>query len=207
MTPTQLDSHANMVVVGKYATIINQSGKIANLRTFSSDCSKLEAVPIIDAVVEYDCPHTLETFILVVQNGLYVHSMMNNLIPPFVMIEAGLKVNDVPKIHIDRQKLTNEIHCIVSTADNNGTEVRIPMQLDVIFSYFTMQKLTQEKIDKYEYIETVYLTPDEAEWDTYDEDYSESEDESLDFRGIFDRPPTETKKLLDDSDIYQLQVS
>ena len=48
-----------MVVVGKYATIINQSGKSANVRPFSSDCSKLEAVPIVDAVVEYDIPHTL----------------------------------------------------------------------------------------------------------------------------------------------------
>ena len=34
MTSTQLDSHANMVVVGKYATIINRSGKIADVRHF-----------------------------------------------------------------------------------------------------------------------------------------------------------------------------
>ena len=103
---------------------------------FLSDCSKLEAVPIVDAVVAYDFPHTLETFILVARNGLYVHSMINILIPPFVMREAGFKVNDVPKIHIERQNLTSESHCIVSTADGTGTELRIPMQLDGIFLYF-----------------------------------------------------------------------
>ena len=60
------------------------------MRPFSSDCSKLEAFTIFDAVVAYDRPHTLEKFILVVRNGLYFHSMMNNFIPPFVMREAGL---------------------------------------------------------------------------------------------------------------------
>ena len=63
--------------------------------------------------------------------------MVDNLIPPFVMIEAGLKVNDVPNIHIERQNLTNESHYIMSTSDGNVTEIRIPMQLDGIFSYFT----------------------------------------------------------------------
>ena len=66
MTSTQLYSHSNMVVVGKYATIINRSGNSADVRPFSSDCSKLEAVPIVDAVVAYDFPLALETFILVV---------------------------------------------------------------------------------------------------------------------------------------------
>ena len=56
-----------------------------------------------------------------------MNSIMNILIPPFVMREAVLKVNDVPKIHIERQNLTNESHCIVSTADGNGTNLRIPM--------------------------------------------------------------------------------
>ena len=83
------------------------------MRPLSSDCSKLEAVPIVNAVVAYDFPHTLETLIIFVRNVLYVHSMVNNLIPPFVMREAGLKVNDVPKIHIERQNLTNESHCLV----------------------------------------------------------------------------------------------
>ena len=64
MTSTQLDSHENMVVVVQHATIINLSGKSANVRLLSSDCSKLEAVPIVNAVVAYDFPHTLDTFIL-----------------------------------------------------------------------------------------------------------------------------------------------
>ena len=107
MNSTQIDSNTNMVVVGKYDTIINQSGKSANVRPLLSECYKLEAVPIVDAGVAYDCPHALQTFILIVKNGAYVHSMMNNLIPLFVMRDVGLKVNITPKIHIEGQNLTN----------------------------------------------------------------------------------------------------
>ena len=79
MTSIHLDSHENMVFLVKYATIINQSGKSADVVPFLSDCSKLEAVPINDAVVVYDCSHTLETFILVVRNG----SQIGTYVPKF----------------------------------------------------------------------------------------------------------------------------
>ena len=69
-------------------------------------------------------------------------------------------MNDVPKIHIERQNLTNYIRCIFSTADGNGTELHIPMQLDVILTYFPTQNLAQEEIKNCEYIKTLYLTPD-----------------------------------------------
>ena len=51
---TQLDSHANMVVVGKHATVFGKTGKAADVRPFSNECSKLESIPIVDAAVAYD---------------------------------------------------------------------------------------------------------------------------------------------------------
>ena len=42
------------------------------MRPLFIDCSKLESVPIVEAVVAYDFPHTLEIFKLVVKNGLYL---------------------------------------------------------------------------------------------------------------------------------------
>ena len=136
MTSTQIDSDANMLVLGQHATINNRSGKSDDKRPLTSSCYKLKSVPIVDVVVAYDFPHTFETFILVVRNGLYVHLIMNILIPPFVMREAVLKVYCILSIHIERQNLTNESHCIVSTVDGTGTELQITMQLYGIFSYF-----------------------------------------------------------------------
>ena len=122
------------------------------------------------------------------------------------MREAGLKVNDFPKIYIKRQNLTNESHCTVSTADGNGTELWIPMQLDGIFSYFTTRNITQEEIKNREYINTVYLTPDAAEWDPYDEGYPERENAFFDFRGdLIDLQPKQ-RKVLNDSDIWASSV-
>ena len=123
------------------------------------------------------------------------------------MREAGLKVNDIKKIHIEHKNLTNESHCIVSTADGNGTDIRIPMQLDGIFSYFPTRNITQEEIENCEYINTVHLKPDAAKWDPYDEEYLEREDAFFDFRvDLIDRQPKQ-QNFIDDIDIYELQVS
>ena len=163
LSTTQLDSHANMVVVGNNATIFSNSGKSADVRPFSSKCSKMESVPIVDAAVAYDCPYTLKTYLLTVRNALHVPSMEHNLIPPFIMREAGLIVNDTPKIHTKREDLSRETHCIVATKSDNGVELRIPMKLDGIFSYFVTRALTQDEVDDCESIETVHLTPDASQ--------------------------------------------
>ena len=149
---TQLDSHANMVVVGQQATVFGQSGKSADVRPFSSECSKLESVPIVDAAVAYDCPYSMKTYLLSIRNALYVPSMSHNLIPPFILREAGLIVNDVPRIHTKVEELTNETHCIVARESEVGIDLKIPLKLDGIFSCFNTRKLTSEEIEDCEFI-------------------------------------------------------
>ncbi len=136
---TQLDSHVNMVVVGGHTSVFGCSGKSANVWPFSSDYSKLESVPIVDAAVAYDCPYTMKTYILVGKNALHVPSMEHNLILPFIMREAGLEVNDILKIHTKPEDLSVNTHCIVACADVNGIDLRIPMKLDRIFLVFRLE--------------------------------------------------------------------
>ena len=114
----------------------------------------MTAVPIVDAAVAYEFQYTLKTCILVVKNALNVPSMNHNLAPPFIFREAGLIVNDVPKIHTRKEDLTNETHSIVSKDydDNNGTNLCIHMKLDGIFSYFPTPKTTMSKLENCEYI-------------------------------------------------------
>ena len=111
-TLTQLDSYANMVVEGSHSSVFGHSGKSADVWPFSSDCSKLESVPIVDATMAYDCPYSMTTYILAVKNALHVPSMEHNLVPPFILREAGLVVNDVPKLHTKQDVLSNDTHCI-----------------------------------------------------------------------------------------------
>ena len=177
-TSTHLDSHANMTIAGCHATMINKSEKSADVRPFSKDCSKIIAVPIVDVATEYDFPYSGITYIIIIKNALYVPSMNHNLVPPFIMREAGLIVNDIPRIHTRQEDLTNQTHCIVPMVDGdeNSTNFNIHMKLDGIFSYFPTRKLTMDELEECEYMETVYLIPDADQWNPYDEEYAESED-------------------------------
>ena len=56
----------------------------------------------------------MKTYILTVRNALHVPSMEHNLIPPFIMREAGLVINDVPRIHTRTEDLTNKAYSIVA---------------------------------------------------------------------------------------------
>ena len=87
-------------------------------------------VKIVDAAVQYDYPYTDERFILVICNALYVHSISNNLIPPFMMRKAGIRVNGIPKIHVEDP--TVDDHSLYFPE----TRFRITLALWGVFSYF-----------------------------------------------------------------------
>jgi hypothetical protein len=88
---------------------------------FTPDYEALTQVPIVDAAVLYKCPFSGNKHMLLVRNALHVPEMENNLIPPFVMREAGITVNDTPKIKVREptvddhvsylKKTTSEYHC------------------------------------------------------------------------------------------------
>ena len=98
---TELELHANMAVVGSQAFVFSTSGKTCDVQAFSKEANGMSGVHIVDAAIAYDCPFSGQTFMLVIRNALYVPSMEHNLIPPFIMREAGMEVNECPKIHCD----------------------------------------------------------------------------------------------------------
>ena len=44
---TELDSHANMVVIGAQGTIIQKTGRYADVNAFSSDVGKCQGYPLL----------------------------------------------------------------------------------------------------------------------------------------------------------------
>jgi hypothetical protein len=99
-----LDSHAIMPVVGKHAFVLANTGRTCEVSAFTPDYEPMK-VPIVDAAVVYECPYKHTANILVIRNCLHVPTMINNLIPPFVLREAGVEVNDRPKIHSQEPSL------------------------------------------------------------------------------------------------------
>ena len=71
----ELDSHANMCVVGRNAYVINYSGKTAKVRPLTSSYDALKNVPLVDAIIAYDCQYSEKTYILVLTNALLITTM------------------------------------------------------------------------------------------------------------------------------------
>ena len=80
---TELDSHANMPVVGSESFIISHTGKTTEEHPYSPEY-EVKIIPIVHAAVKYESKYTELEYVLVIRNVLYVPTMNNNLIPPFI---------------------------------------------------------------------------------------------------------------------------
>jgi hypothetical protein len=54
----------------------------------------MERVEIGDVAIAYDDPYSLETYLLVMRNVLLIPSMDHNLLPPFLVREASLFLDE-----------------------------------------------------------------------------------------------------------------
>ena len=123
----ELESHANMVVIGAQGTIIQKTGIYADVNAFSSDVGTLSQLPIVDAAVEYDCPLSGRTILMVARKSLYVESRDHNLVPPFIMREAGLEMDERAKIHTPKpSKEHHSVYC-------REIDLRIPLKIEWVF--------------------------------------------------------------------------
>jgi hypothetical protein len=127
----------------------------------------------VDAAVRYDRDGRM--YILMIRNALYVPSLEYNLLPPFMMREAGVIVRDTPKIHMEEP--TEEDHA--STFPE--TEFRIPYSLTGTFSYFRTTKPTKDEL----------VEPDEVyRWKPHTDAYAKNEEAMMDDAGNA-KPPRE----------------
>ena len=127
---TELDSRANMIVIGNNCYIICLTGEAMDVCPFTPEYESLKKLPLADAALMYTCEYTNEECLFIVRNILYVPSMDFNLIPPFIVREAGVIINDKPKIHVSDKSLDD--HAIIFVKDN----MIIPLKLYSIFLYF-----------------------------------------------------------------------
>lgn len=188
---TELDSHANMPVVGKNAYILAETGKEVEVSPFTPDYKAIQA-PLVDAAIQYDCPYEGKSYILVIRNAIHVPSMNNNLIPPFMMREAGIQVKDVPKIQtLDP---TEDDHAIVF----RETGFRIPLSLWGVFSYFPSTKPTRNSLTSGH--DVYMLTP--INWNPHSDAYAFNEEAMLDWEGNMKDPKSrEVRLVLDDEEM------
>jgi hypothetical protein len=176
----ELDSHADSPVVGIQAHVINYTGSHVTVSGFTDSLGKKKAVPIVDAVVAYDCDMTGDTHLLVLHNALYIPEMTMHLIPPFIMRLAGLLVDECPKFLANNASIKN--HSLFFP----DHDIRIPLHLRGIVSYFPCRRPTKEELNDGSLL-TVNLTPETPEWNPHDEVYGALEAAMVDYKGEIQR--------------------
>ena len=183
----ELDTHANMPVVGRDSYVLSQTGKFAEVNAYDPQ-QGTRSIPIVDAALQYDCPYSGKSYILVLHNALHVATMPHHLIPPFIMREAGIIVNDIPKIQVNDPDVMD--HSIFL----KEIELRIPLHLHGVFSGFTTSKPTTQMINE---CEDVYvITP--PIWNPHETAYAHNEDQMLNCHGELADPRDRRMILLEE---------
>ena len=191
---TELDSHANMPVVGSESQVLCHTGKTASVCPYNPDYAPKE-IPIVDAALLYQDTFTGKDIVLVIRNALHVESMHSNLIPPFIMREQGIKVYDTAKIHVNDPDVDD--HAIILS-----DHLRIPLQLHGTFSYFPTRKPTLTELNE---SEDIYeLTPEH--FDPHNDGYALNESSMLDWEGNIIEKRQRQQVLLSDVTLWNVAV-
>ena len=155
-----------MVFLGAHVLIFESTNRTCNVQPFDPSLGIALKIPIVDGAVVYKCPYTGEIYVLIVRNALYIPHLRNNLIPPFVMRSAGVTLNETPKIHSKDPTIDN--HCITF----EDSDIRIPLQLSGVFSYFHTRKPTLSELHE---CPKLFLTPDANDWNPHCQSFETNE--------------------------------
>ncbi len=195
---SELDSHANMVVLGRNCFVFDDiDGKCCDVAPFDPSLGISKSVPIVDAALVYTCPFSLRVYLLVVRNALYVPTLGHNLIPPFLLSEAGVVVNPVPKIHTADP--SEDDHSLYFPEH----KLRIPLKLNGTFSYFPTRSPIAADLQN---IPVLFITPDSNDWNPYAEHFASNEAAMLDSEGYMVQSKYQKKMIMDHphSDNYHI---
>ena len=169
---TELDSHANIPVIGINSYILSKIGETVDVAPFTPDYKPI-SVELVDAALKYECPYSGEIKILIIRRRLYVPSMTHNLLPPFMLRGAGITINEVPKTQVTSP--TEEHHAITF----QETNFWIPLSLNGTFSYFPTSKPSIQELEEPE--DVYVLTP--TIWNPHSDAYLINKESMLDWEG------------------------
>ena len=96
---TELDSHANMIMLRKNSFVFESTGRIYNIQPFSTDLGMATNVPILDGALAYDYPYTGQVCIILVRNALHISTIDHNLVPPFIILKIYYLLQSIPQFH------------------------------------------------------------------------------------------------------------
>ena len=189
---TELDSHANMAVVGRECVVFDDTGQTCTVNAFTESAGKLDKVPIVDVAVAYDCPFQSKTYILLMRNCLHIPEIKHNLLPPFMIREAGHVLDECPKFQASAPSIQNNSIYI------KEFDLRIHLNLINTFSYFQTRKPTAEELEG---CDKIFITPDSTSWEPHSEHYSSNEEAMMNIDGEIIPQDERVVSLVEDHEV------
>jgi hypothetical protein len=162
-----MDYHADTCCIGKNSTVLYSHNRTVNVSPFLDSLETADSVPIVTAATAYDDKIMAKTYILIVHEALYFGDKLeHNLLNLFQCRLNGINIKECP--HILDPTASDDSHLILFPNE----ELKIPLLLNGILSYFPSRRPTKEEFERCPHIE---LTPDEPECNPHDEIYSNGE--------------------------------
>jgi hypothetical protein len=162
----ELDSHADAACVGADCQVIAYTEKVCEVTPYHFSYAPMEDIPIVQAATAYTDPNSGKTYILIINEALYMgDTMSRSYINPNQMQHFGLIVNDVPKHLLPSPD--DESHSIYIPS----TDLRIPLQLKGTLSYVPTRYPSDYELQNCEWVQ---MTSDEN-WDPSSPEFKERE--------------------------------
>jgi hypothetical protein len=147
----ELDSHTDTSCIGANCCIIAYTDKVCSVSPYHPKYKSLENIPIVQAGTAYTDPNTGKTYILILNQSLY----MGNALPAALLNLNQTRANNVIIDNVPRQ--FGGTHSIYIPQ----RDLHIPLQIKGVLSCLPVRRPTIEEIENCEWVE---LTPAD-EWD------------------------------------------
>ena len=103
----ELDSHADSLVVGRGAHVLEYTGRKVTVSGFTDVLGEPMLVDVVHVLITYDCPVTGNSYPMMISNALLVLSVDCCLINPFMMRLAGVQVDECQKFLFPTPSVVN----------------------------------------------------------------------------------------------------
>ena len=132
----ELDSHADTTVAGSNCIILQYTGKECSVQPYSDVYNPTHHVPIVHAATAYQCQDTGQTYILVLNECLWMgDTMEQTLINPNQLRHYGTMVKDDP---------TSEYPMSITSPDH---DISLPLKMDGTIVFLDSHTPTPHELD------------------------------------------------------------
>ena len=148
--------------MGENCLVVHDTEQTISVEPFDKTLGSHLNVPIVTAAVAYDCPTTLNTYILFFHQALHIPNLKKHLLCPNQLRHNQVIVNDTPLLYLQPSQRDHTQHSLLFEPPNEN--LHIPLSLEGTTSFFETRLPTWTEVTNPDVCIHVHVTSD-APWD------------------------------------------